>query len=185
MNSVYGSEWRKWDFHVHTPYSVLNNQFGINASDDSDTGFDRYVQQLFSKAIEKDIWAIGITDYFSIDGYKRIRNDYLNNPTKMAELFPDDGARERIGQMLVFPNIEFRLNQFVHREDNSDPIAYHVMFSDEVNPGEIEDNFLHKLHCAPDSNQSWTLTHRNIEQLGDTARKLNNCRGDSVSVGII
>lgn len=47
MNSVYGSEWRKWDFHVHTPYSVLNNQFGINASGDSDTGFDRYVHQLF------------------------------------------------------------------------------------------------------------------------------------------
>ena len=20
-----GSEWRKWDFHVHTPYSILNN----------------------------------------------------------------------------------------------------------------------------------------------------------------
>ncbi len=19
-----GSEWRKWDFHVHTPYSILN-----------------------------------------------------------------------------------------------------------------------------------------------------------------
>ena len=184
MNSAYGSEWRKWDFHVHTPYSVLNNQFGINPSDDSDIGFDRYVQQLFSKAIEKDIWAIGITDYFSIDGYKRIRNGYLNNPTKMAELFPDDGARERIGQMLVFPNIEFRLNQFVHRDDNSDPIGYHVLFSDEVNPEEIEDNFLHKLHCAPDFNQSWTLTHRNIEQLGDTARKLNNCRGDSYKLGL-
>lgn len=184
MNSVYGSEWRKWDFHVHTPYSVLNNQFGINASGDSDTGFDRYVQQLFSKAIEKDIWAIGITDYFSIDGYKRIHNNYLNNPTKMAELFPDDGARERIGQMLVFPNIEFRLNQFVHREDNCDPIGYHVLFSDEVNPEEIEENFLQKLQCAPDFNQSWTLTHRNIEQLGDTARKLNNCRGDSYKLGL-
>ena len=119
MNSVYGSEWRKWDFHVHTPYSVLNNQFGINASDDSDTGFDRYVRQLFSKAIEKDIWAIGITDYFSIDGYKRIRNDYLDNPAKMAELFPDDGMRARIGQILVFPNIEFRLDRFVHKEDKS------------------------------------------------------------------
>lgn len=184
MNSVYGSEWRKWDFHVHTPYSILNNQFGINASDDSNTGFDRYVQQLFSKAIEKDIWAIGITDYFSIDGYKRIHNDYLNNPTKMAELFPDDGARERIGQMLVFPNIEFRLNQFVHREDNCDPIGYHVLFSDEVNPEEIEENFLQKLQCAPDFNQSWTLTHRNIKQLGDTARKLNNCRGDSYKLGL-
>lgn len=184
MNSVYGSEWRKWDFHVHTPYSVLNNQFGINASDDSDAGFDRYVQQLFSKAIEKDVWAIGITDYFSIDGYKRIRNDYLDNPAKMAELFPDTGVREKIGEMLVFPNIEFRLDRFVHRKDNSDPIGYHVLFSDEVNPEEIEDNFLHKLHCAPNYNQSWTLTHRNIEQLGNTVRKLNNGCGDSYKLGL-
>lgn len=105
MNSVYGSEWRKWDFHVHTPYSVLNNQFGINASGDSDTGFDRYVQQLFSKAIEKDIWAIGITDYFSIDGYKRIHNNYLNNPTKMAELFPDDGEQAVCCQQDTMPHV--------------------------------------------------------------------------------
>ena len=25
-----GSTWGKWDFHVHTPYSILNNQFGFN-----------------------------------------------------------------------------------------------------------------------------------------------------------
>ena len=62
MNSSFGSEWRKWDFHVHTPYSVLNNQFGLNANDPAD--FDSYVRTLFTKAIEKDIWAIGITDYF-------------------------------------------------------------------------------------------------------------------------
>lgn len=62
MNSSFGPEWRKWDFHVHTPYSVLNNQFGLNANDSAD--FDSYVQTLFAKAIEKDIWAIGITDYF-------------------------------------------------------------------------------------------------------------------------
>lgn len=184
MNSVYGSEWRKWDFHVHTPYSVLNNQFGINASDDSDSGFDRYVQQLFSKAIEKDIWAIGITDYFSIDGYKRIRNDYLNNPAKMAELFPDDSMRARIGQMLVFPNIEFRLDRFVHKEDKSAPIGYHVFFSDEINPEEIEDNFLHKLRCAPDHNESWTLTHHNIMQLGELAQDFNGAHGDPYTVGL-
>lgn len=53
MNSSFGPEWRKWDFHVHTPYSVLNNQFGLNANDSAD--FDSYVQTLFAKAIEKDI----------------------------------------------------------------------------------------------------------------------------------
>lgn len=182
MNSSFGSEWRKWDFHVHTPYSVLNNQFGLNANDSAD--FDSYVQTLFAKAIEKDIWAIGITDYFSIDGYKRIRNDYLDKPDKLAELFPDDELRRRIEQILVFPNIEFRLDRFVDKGDKSKPIGYHVLFSDEVDCREIEDNFLHKLRCAPDHCQSWTLTHHNIEQLGDLVRSQNGGKGDSYALGL-
>lgn len=182
MNSRFGSEWRKWDFHVHTPYSVLNNQFGLKADDPAD--FDSYVRTLFTKAIEKDVWAIGVTDYFSIDGYKRIRNDYLNKPNKLAELFPDADARERIGQMLVFPNIELRLNKFVHKGDKSKPIGYHVLFSDETDPEDIEENFLHKLHCAPDHGQNWTLTHRNIEQLGELVRDQNGGEGDAYTLGL-
>lgn len=54
-----GSEWRKWDLHVHTPFSYLNNQFGND--------FDNYVKKLFKKAIEKEIAVIGITDYFCIE----------------------------------------------------------------------------------------------------------------------
>jgi hypothetical protein len=27
MNSK-GSIWRKWDFHLHTPFSILHNEFG-------------------------------------------------------------------------------------------------------------------------------------------------------------
>ena len=30
MGCNYGSIWRKWDFHVHTPYSILNNNYGFN-----------------------------------------------------------------------------------------------------------------------------------------------------------
>lgn len=31
-----GSEWRKWDFHVHTPYSILNNHYGFDPYTDVD-----------------------------------------------------------------------------------------------------------------------------------------------------
>ena len=68
MSFERGSEWRKWDLHVHTPYSYLNNQFGSN--------FDEYVKQLFLNAILSQIAVIGITDYFSIDGYKKIKQEY-------------------------------------------------------------------------------------------------------------
>ena len=57
-----GSEWRKWDLHVHTPESGMANEF---------SNWDSYVKALFSKAIENNIAAIGITDYFTIDGYKK------------------------------------------------------------------------------------------------------------------
>ncbi|MCW8995284.1 MAG: hypothetical protein OQK77_05675 [Psychromonas sp.] len=54
-----GSEWRKWDLHVHTPASVLRNEFG----DD----WDKYVVTLFKKAIENDISAIGIIPIWKIN----------------------------------------------------------------------------------------------------------------------
>lgn len=62
-----GSTWNRWDFHVHTPYSILNNQFGFNPDPKWKTDiaeFDNYVKTLFTKAVEKGIIAIGITDYF-------------------------------------------------------------------------------------------------------------------------
>ena len=82
MNSQYGSEWRKWDFHVHTPYSLLNNQYSIDPFD-STNNFDTYVVELFTRAVEKGVAAIGITDYFMMEGYKRIRTQYLDKPEKM------------------------------------------------------------------------------------------------------
>lgn len=106
MNSFYGSEWRKWDFHVHTPYSLLNNQYGINPFED-DCDFDNYVKELFTRAVDKGIAAIGITDYFMIEGYKRIRTQYLDKPEKMKECFPDEELRQKVEKIYVFPNIEF------------------------------------------------------------------------------
>jgi hypothetical protein len=56
-----GSTWNRWDFHVHTPYSILNNQFGFNPNPKWKTDiaeFDNYVKTLFTKAVEKEIIAI-------------------------------------------------------------------------------------------------------------------------------
>ena len=46
-------------------------------------------QKLFLKALECNIQAIGITDYFVIDGYKRIKECYLECPAKMETLFSE------------------------------------------------------------------------------------------------
>lgn len=105
-----GSEWHKWDLHVHTPASGLNNQYGHTVE-----AWDEYVKVLFNTALEHDVVALGITDYFLIDGYKKLVNEYLNNEKKMSILFPDANTRERIKQILVLPNIEFRLDTMVKK----------------------------------------------------------------------
>ena len=42
-----GSEWRKWDLQVHTPFSALNNGFGND--------FSAYAKALIERACEDDI----------------------------------------------------------------------------------------------------------------------------------
>ena len=169
LNSEYGSEWRKWDLHVHTPYSILNNQFGLSADDTID--FDKYVKNLFSIAVEKGVCTIGITDYFSVDGYAKIRNDYLSRPEKMEQLFEDVELRDKVMAIAVFPNIELRLsNIFAIRkgeECKDEFIDYHVIFSDDVDPAEIKRNFLGALNFqTADPAQTLPLNKANIEAFG-------------------
>ena len=153
-----GSEWRRWDLHVHTPFSYLNNQFG----DD----FDIYVKKLFTKAIENQIAVIGITDYFCIEGYKKVKNDYLLNPEKLKSLFNEEEI-EKIGNIKILPNIEFRLNKII----GTNRVNFHVIFSETVTEKDIEENFLHDLEFIYEGNpqgtdEKWKLKLSNIEELG-------------------
>lgn len=166
-----GSTWNIWDFHVHTPYSRLNNNFGFTPASGDDEYFDKYVKTLFTRAVNKSVVAIGITDYFSIDGYKRIKQEYLSNPQKMKALFPNDDLREKVMCLFIFPNIEFRLNVFVGKK--SCPINYHVFFSDKVEITEIEVNFLHKLEIIHEPNNSLSLESINIIKVGQEYKKHN------------
>lgn len=77
-----GSVWYRWDPHLHTPETLLNDQFG---------GWDGYLA-----ALEADnrVRALGVTDYCSIETYKKIVK------------YRSSG---RLGNFeFLFPNIEFR-----------------------------------------------------------------------------
>ena len=183
MERGIGSTWNKWDFHVHTPYSILNNGYGFNPfTQESEKLFDQYVHTLFTKAVEQNVMAIGITDYFLIDGYKRIIEDYLNNPTKMAVLFPEEELRQKIEQMYIFPNIELRLKTFVGKDARS--VNYHVIFSNTIPIQQIEDNFLHLLKFNPDSKSTLPITKSNIEDFGRHIKQNNNESGSDLEIGL-
>lgn len=184
MNYDCGSVWRRWDFHVHTPFSILNNGYEFNPyeyegknEERLEEEFDKYVVALFTKAVDSEVCAIGITDYFSIDGYKYILNNYINNPNKMVELFPDEKQRRAIEEIYLFPNIELRLSTFVGEKANS--VNYHVLFSHDVSITDIEDNFLRCLNFNFHSNDKRPITKSNIEALGKGIRENNGAKGDS------
>lgn len=183
-----GSEWRKWDLHVHTPESGMANEF---------SNWDSYVKALFSKAIENNIAAIGITDYFTIDGYKKIKEEYLKNDKKLFEIFQDSAVVEKIKHIKLFPNIEFRLDIPIVKEKNvngkketeTSRVNYHVIFSDKIDTKDIEENFLQEIDFVYegvpfDTSNTRKLKKTNIECLGEKVkREQPTFRGNNFEVG--
>jgi len=83
-----GSEWRRWEPHIHAPGTVLNNQFG------SGNPWGSYLATL--EALTPKIEAVGVTDYYVTDTYEEVIRQ------KNAGRLPD--------VKLIFPNIEVRLD---------------------------------------------------------------------------
>lgn len=144
--------------------------------------FDEFVQKLFLKALECNIQAIGITDYFVIDGYKRIKECYLECPAKMETLFPNEEIRKQVEKIYIFPNIEVRLNTFVGEKANA--VNYHIIFSDSLSAQIIEENFLHRLTFQQDAGDDKPLTKYNIEEYGKSIRENNGNKGSDFLIGL-
>ena len=149
----YGSLWNKWDLHVHTPASIENQYEGINQEDK----WQNFISDI--ESLPSDFKVIGINDYFFIDGYRRILDEWMNHGRmKNIELF--------------LPVIEFRIRKFCgHKEWNR--INYHVIFSNELPPEVIQQQFLSalssKYQLDPDvENGYWngTITPKSITDLG-------------------
>jgi ABC-type cobalamin/Fe3+-siderophores transport system ATPase subunit len=83
-----GSEWHRWEPHIHAPGTILNDQFG---------GRDPWGSYLaMLERLTPKIEAIGITDYYVTDTYEAVLRQHT------AGRLPD--------VQLIFPNIEVRLD---------------------------------------------------------------------------
>jgi len=97
-----GSEWRKWDLHVHAPGTKLSDGYG------KPIDLDR-----FCRTLELcDVQVFGITDYFSADGFYAVADKY-------HDLFPDS-------EKVLFPNVELRLNESVNGSNQI--VDIHLVF---------------------------------------------------------
>lgn len=157
--SIYpqGSIWRRWDLHIHSPFSVLNMQFQSN--------FDSYAKSLFEAAVERQIAAIGVTDYFCIEGYRQLRA--IQADRKRLVSLCGEAVAERAAHILLLPNVEFRIDKLIEKK----AVNIHVLFSNELEPDVIESEFLHQLKFVfagrPDhGDETRSLTMANLAALG-------------------
>ena len=104
-----GSIWRRWDPHIHTPGTVLNDQFG------DEEAWEDFLQRI--ETSNPQIEVLGITDYYSLDNYVK------------AGTFKDAGRIA--GVKLLFPNVELR---YAVGTAKGAPINFHLM----VSPDDIE-----------------------------------------------
>ncbi len=119
-----GSEWRKWDLHIHTPKTLCSEYGG-----DTTEIWDRFIDELERLSIEKNIKVIGINDYLFLDGYEKVLEYKKQGRLPSIEL--------------ILPVIEFRLKEFVGSRELG-RINYHIIFADDslLNVEQIKTQFL-------------------------------------------
>lgn len=127
-----GSEWHKWDLHLHTPFTALCDGYKLNDMDDTNPNTANEKWKKFCKEINRSgLSAIGITDYFSIKNYK-----ILCENRKLLGLNDD---------ILLLPNIEMRVNDLTtNAKKGQGKVNIHVIFSNLL-PVEKIEKFLREL----------------------------------------
>lgn len=114
-----GSEWRKWDMHIHTPASYQWK--GARFRDMTPEVRTSSIDDMIKAMNESDVEAFVIMDYWTFDGWLALKK-------RLAE----DGAPSLT--KAVFPGIELRLVSPTSYRLNA-----HAIFSNEATVQELSD----------------------------------------------
>ena len=149
-----GSEWRKWDLHVHSPASAFANGFV------GDTIEQKWINYFTKLASLTDISVLGITDYFSIEGYKKtIVDGNLNNFD------------------LIVPNVELRILPVT---ESDTPINIHIIFDPSI-VDELESKFFSSLEYSY-AGDTYKCTRLELIKLGRKFRNNSSLEEDAAYI---
>lgn len=121
-----GSEWNRWDFHIHTPGTLKNDQFEGNTLEEQWEKFYADITAYIGDGTDpqRRIVAMGVTDYLSISNYQKIKADGI-----LDKLIP-----------FIFPNVELRITPIAQES----PINIHCLFNPKI-ADQLEGRFFSKL----------------------------------------
>lgn len=151
MEYLRGSEWRRWDLHIHTPFTQKNDQFSGDTEEKKwETFFSDIISYVNSGEENHKVAVLGITDYYSIDNYlKVISNEKMNEQFQM-----------------ILPNIEMRITPVSSRAS----INIHFL----VNPGfvpQLKTKVFNQLKFRHSNGQIFYAVREDFIKLG----RLKNC----------
>ena len=142
MNDSRGSEWRKWDLHIHAPGTTKNDQYqGDNLS------------VLFCERLEQsDVAAFGITDYFSAESYFTFLKQFRTQYPHSTKVF--------------FPNIELCTTDVVNAA--SEEVNLHIIFNPFVPDHEANiKTFLQHLNTSKTGSGSKKIKASELKSAAD------------------
>lgn len=148
MDIKRGSEWRRWEFHLHTPFTKKKDCFTGRTSEEKWDNFYSSINKYIGDGKEplRSICAIAITDYLSIDNYIKVRND---------KRLPDCVK-------FIFPNVELRIKPIAKES----PINIHCLFDPSI-ADDLQDRFFANLKFEYNNNQ-YAATRAELIRLGRT-----------------
>ena len=128
MNSEYtkGSEWRRWELHIHTHGTQKNDNFDGSSLAEKWEKYYNDINEYIGDGNDplKSIAVVAITDYLSIDNYKKvILDNRLHSSVK-----------------LILPNVEMRIQPIA----NDSPINIHLIFNPDIIES-VEDRFFSRI----------------------------------------
>ncbi|MBT0719169.1 DNA repair protein [Rosenbergiella epipactidis] len=123
-----GSVWNKWDLHIHSPMTNLNDQF-------KDPHLDNFVDEV----IKNNLSLLGITNYWF----------FAENELEILR----DKFREKEYPITILGNVEFRISQ---PNKSGEWINIHIIFSERIRTERIN-KALEKIELSNKTDEGKTI----------------------------
>ena len=143
-----GSEWRKWDLHVHTKRTKKNDQFKSKNCND-------FCVTLFQKALENGIAAIGITDYFNINNYTKVK-EFVSNIESCTDF--NNEEKKQIKRIFILPNVELRMLPVT---DSGRLVNIHCLFNPDYESN-LENNFFGSIEFSAGLGKKYKMNRQGL-----------------------
>lgn len=159
-----GSEWRRWDLHMHTPGTQKNDQYKGNNIEEKWGNFYQSIEDYIGNGSDplKNIAVVGITDYLSIDNYMKVIKD----------------GRFPKSIKMILPNVEMRMAPLAKQT----PVNIHCLFDPAI-ANQLESRFFSKLYFSY-GGAKYSASHADLQRLGREFRQSELTDDEAYSIGV-